>query len=178
MYYKIENKDCDVYKSLHALRTDELRMEEDNRKKIDEKTGLTYQHMYGHRGQSGMNRVTDFVGFAFHETDKVCLKTWKEHKEHKGLYVPNAKTKQGREMKHFLSYELEKSVYKRLLDVLNIKNQSGRFQIPYMEIFGETIVLRLDDDHALFDENVVEITQREAIEIYKSVENQQDNEKT
>lgn len=40
MYYKIENKESKVYKSLHALRTKELKMSDKNLSAIKEKTGL------------------------------------------------------------------------------------------------------------------------------------------
>ena len=34
MYYKIENKECEVYKKLHELRTKELLISEENKQAI------------------------------------------------------------------------------------------------------------------------------------------------
>jgi hypothetical protein len=34
MYYKIENKECEVYKKLHEMRTFELQLDEENLSKI------------------------------------------------------------------------------------------------------------------------------------------------
>ena len=42
MYYKIENKECEVYKKLHEQRTKEEQMELKNTASIIKKTGLNF----------------------------------------------------------------------------------------------------------------------------------------
>lgn len=37
MYYKIENKECEVYKQLHELRKKEIQISKDNETAIEEK---------------------------------------------------------------------------------------------------------------------------------------------
>lgn len=77
MYYKIENKESEVYKKLYELRKKEIQFEKDNVKAIEEKTGLTWESFLGYAGQQNFNRVTQFTGFNFKEIDKIDSKIWK-----------------------------------------------------------------------------------------------------
>lgn len=65
MYYKIENKECEIYKKLYSLRSKELHMETDNRQAINEKTGLAWNTYFGNPGQQNYRRVSIFTGFCF-----------------------------------------------------------------------------------------------------------------
>lgn len=159
MYYKITNKECEVYKKLHELRTKELLIKEENEKEINEKTGLEWKSFLGHSGQQNFRRTTQFSGFKFLEPDKVCLRTWKEHSEHKGFFVPNRKTKVGREMSEFLLNGLRGSNYNQVFEILNLEH-SNRFTFPYVEIEKDIIVVYLKDEEPK-DENLIEITKKE-----------------
>lgn len=159
MYYKIENKDSEVYKSLHALRTKELKMSDENLSAIKEKTGLDFESFLGHSGQQNFKRTTQYHGFKFIETEKVCQKTWQNHKEYDDMFVPNKKTKSGREMSEFLLNGLKGSNYNQVFDLLDLEH-SNRFTFPYLEIVGEVIVLYLKNEEPIND-NVIEITKKE-----------------
>jgi hypothetical protein len=161
MYYKIINKECDVYQKLHALRTKELKIEKENIKAIEEKTGLKWKYSYGRHGQQNFRRVTSYAGFEFLEPEKVDLKIWREHKDHKGVFVPNAKTKLGREMKVFLYNGLKSSNYNTVIEILKLADLR-RFSLPYVEITkDEIIVIVLGDGHEPKNTNVIEITKTE-----------------
>lgn len=160
MYYKIENKECEVYKKLHELRLKEEQMELKNVASIIEKTGLEWNNSFGRRGQQNFMRVSTFSGFEFIEPDKVDLKIWKRHKEHNEIFVPNTKTKLGREIQEFLSNGLEGSRFDTVLEILKLEDLR-RFTFPFVEIAGEIIIMYLDDDHEPKDLNVIEITKRE-----------------
>jgi len=160
MYYKIENKECEVYKKLHELRIKEEQIELKNVASIIEKTGLNWENFFGRRGQQNFRRVSSFSGFEFTEPDKVDLKIWKRHKDHNEFFVPNTRTNLGREMQEFLNNGLEGSRFDIVLDILKLEDLS-RFTFPFVEIVGEIIIMYLDDDHEPKDENVIEITKRE-----------------
>lgn len=158
MYYKIENKECEVYKKLHGLRTKELAFEKENEALITEKTGMTFQRYLGHQGQQNFSRVTEYAGFAFIEKDKVDPKIWKKHDEE--IFVPNTRTKIGREMDSFILNGLKKSNYTDVFEILNVEKY-GKFIFPFVEIANEVLFVFLDDKHEPKDENLIEITKKE-----------------
>ena len=166
MYYKIENKNCEVYKNLHDLRIKELAIEDENEVAIKEKTGLNFENSFGNHGQQNFRRVTQYSGLVFTEPEKVDGKIWIRHKEHSGVFVPNRKTKVGREMSDFLSNGLKASNYDRVIEILELE-ELRRFTLPFVEVVGEVIIIFLGDGHEPKNENVIEITKREFNDIRK-----------
>lgn len=164
MYYKVENKECKVYKELHQLRTKELQIQEDNEKAIEEKTGLKFKTFLGDNGQQNFRRVRQYTGFKFTTPDKVDLKIWKTDAEHKEIFVPNRKTKLGREMAEFLLNGLKGSRYDKVWEILKLEHLR-KFTFPYVEIVGEVILIYLSDSQEPKDKNVIEITKREFNEL-------------
>lgn len=160
MYYKIENKDSRVYKELRAMREKELQLEEENKKSIAEKIPYDWDEYLGHSGQQNFKRVTSYIGFCFKEPEKVDLKVWKRDKQHPDTFVPNMRTKAGRDLEMFLRNGLKGGRYTIPLEILGLVHL-GRFVFPYIEIIGNVIILFLDDKHEPDDENVIEITKRE-----------------
>ncbi len=161
MYYKITNKDSEVYKKLYQLRIDEKRIEKENREAIEKKVGLDWQQYIGMAGQQNFHRCTQYTGFVFQEPEKVDAKIWELSKEYKDAYVPNGKTATGREMKKFLQ-GLQRSSFHHVLDILNL-DTIGKFTIPFVEIIHahHTIILYLDKNMEPTDENIIEITKKE-----------------
>jgi hypothetical protein len=160
MYYKIENKECEVYQKLHEMRAYELKISEENKQAIKDKSGLDFESFYGHSGQQNFRRVTGYTGFKFTEPEKVDSKVWQRHKEHNDIFIPNKKTKLGREMDEFISNGLKGSNFNTPLKILGLEHPR-RFSFPFVDIAGEIIVLFLDDQFEPKDENVIEITKRE-----------------
>ena len=167
MYYKIENRESVVYKELFALRKKEQEIEVSNRKRIEEKIGLEFSSFFGVLGQQNYSRVTTYGGFVFSEVNKVDLNIWKKHKNLENVFIPNTRLKAGREMKNFLSNELEISFYTKPLEILKIEDTFTKFSLPFVEIVNELIIIRLDDQMIPKDKEVVEITSVEFNEIYK-----------
>ena len=164
MYYKVTNKESDVYKKLHALRTQELQIEKDNKKAIEEKTGLKFKTYLGYSGQQNFRRVTQYQGFVFTSPDDVDLKIWKRDNEHKDVFVPNRKTKVGREMSEFLSNGLNGSRYDKVWEILKLEHLR-RFTFPYVEIVNDIIVIFLSDNQEPKNKDVIEITKKEFNEL-------------
>lgn len=163
MYYKIVNKESEVYKKLHEMRTKELKWEEDNKTLINEKVGLEWDEFFGHGGQQNFGRVTEFVGFVFTEPEKVDPKVWKRSIDDNRVFVPNNRTKAGKEMNQFLSNGLNRHYFSVVFDCLGAEHPTGRFVFPYVEIFEDDIIIIYVDDRTIItDENVIEITSKEA----------------
>jgi len=167
MYYKIENKECKVYKELHSLRTKELQMKKDNETAIQEKTGLKFKTYLGDSGQQNFRRVPQYTGFKFTNPEKVDLTIWKTDSEYKDIYVPNKKTKSGREMAEFLLNGLKGSRYDSVYTILKIEH-GRRFSFPFVTIVNDLILIWLNDKDEPKDKNLIEITKREFNEIIKS----------
>lgn len=167
MYYKITNKEAVVYKKLHALRTNEYKIQKENEEAILEKTGLNYDKALANFGQQNWNRVTQYTGFVFLEPEKVDLKIWKKDKNHKEAFVPNPKTKLGREMQSFLFNGLKGSVYHKVFDILNLPDVR-KFTFPYVEIVEDVVLVFLGDNQEPNIEDLIEITKTEFNKILES----------
>ncbi len=164
MYYKIVNTESPIFQDLHKMREEELEMEKQNDLAISEKVGLSYQNYYGFKGQQNFYRVSQYSGFQFKEPEKVNPKIWTPHKKYSSIYVPNKRTKEGKEMADFLHYSLKGSYYAKPLEIMNIEIKANRFKFPYIEIINGFIYMFLDEIHEPSDENIIEITKKEFYE--------------
>jgi hypothetical protein len=161
MYYKIVNKDSEVYKRLHEMRTKELQMEADNKQTINDITGLAWTKFLGHHGQQTFCRVTSYSGFEFTEPEKVNLKIWSKHKQFPGIYFPNKRTELGRKMSKILTNGLKGSSISVAFENLGIEFPHGNFSFPFVEIINDIILVYLGENQIPTDENIVEITSKE-----------------
>lgn len=159
MYYKIENKKSSVYRKLKAMRENELAIESRNQSTIAKKIRLKYNDFLGHIGQLNARRVTQYVGFKFTEPEKVNFHVWSRHRVIEGVFVPFKKTKQGQEMLNFLSNELESSFFDYPLRILKI-DFNGKFQLPFVEIANELILIHLDNSHIPKSKHVIKISKK------------------
>ena len=161
MYYKITNKNSEVYKKLYELRRGEIEMSKDNIRSIEDRIGLRYDNYLGDGGQQHCDRVPQYSGFKFNEPDKVDMKIWKRHKQYNDFFVPNTRTKQGREMSNFLLNGLKQSNYSKVFDILSIERPCN-FVFPFVEIYGDVIGLYLGDMQQPNNDDIIEITSKEA----------------
>lgn len=166
MYYKIVKEKSEVYKKLYALRIKENEIEARNLKALECKIGLEWDGVYGRHGQQNFKRVTCYSGFEFKEPTKVDEKIWKRHYEHNTYFVPNTRTKLGREMQEFLN-KLERSRYDIIDNILGLESLR-RFKFPFVEIIGKEIILFLDDQHNIDNKDIIEITKREFTDLQNS----------
>ena len=169
MYYKIINKDSDVYKQLYELRKKEQQIEESNKKLVMELVGQDFTYFIGKAGQQNYERVTQYSGFEFKHPEKLPPKVWVLDEKYgdKGCYIPNRRTKAGREMLE----KLRTLPHSSIIEVFRILNceMSGRFAFPYVEIGkDDVIVLYMSDrfdDVLSKNKDIIEITKREFEEI-------------
>ena len=170
MYYKIIDKESGLYKKLHELRTKELKIEEGNKKLVKEIVGDDWNWFIGRSGQQNFERCTHFSGFQFRHPENLPPKTWVLDKEFgkDGVYVPNRRTKAGREILEKLNNMPHSSII-RVFEILECE-MSGRFIFPFVEICeGGEIVIYMSDRYDLESKfkEVIEVTKREAEELLK-----------
>lgn len=165
MYYKITNKESEVYHKLYAMRSEELQFEEDNKKAITEKTALSWSKFLGRSGQQNFGRVTYYSGFVFDEPEKADTKIWKKQDKIGNGFVPNLRTKSGREMKDFLNNGLKSHWYGDVYDALGLEHPDGRFTFPFVSICGEVVILFIDND--IDNPDIIEITKTEFYQIHE-----------
>ena len=168
MFYKIRNKESELYKKLHELRTKEKEIDKKNAATVRQLVGDDWGHFSGWLGQQNFHRVTTYSGFAFKHPENLPPKTWKKHKEYEDIYVPDRRTKNGRAIDEALDNLPHSSVI-YVFEILQIE-MPGRFVFPYVEICDDgTIVLFVDDKFDLEKkfQDVIEITKKEAIGLLK-----------
>lgn len=164
MFYKIVDKKSKAYKALHALRREERKTSSQNLKKIKEKLQLPFNWVLGDNSQQSFNRVPTYIGFEFLEPEKLPKSVWKQHKEHPSIYIPNLRTKKGKEIQAFLD-GLPNSDFMRVFRAIGLEDEfpARRFKLPYLEIVGDIVLLYFDDSYDLQSKfpDIKEITSRE-----------------
>ncbi len=160
MYYKIENTESEVYQKLFKMRAEELQFEMENNVLVKEIVIYPFEKFYGYHGQQNFYRVTRWQGFVFTTPDEVCLKTWKRMKDNPEVFVPNTRTKLGKEMDNFLKYGLQTSCFESPLEILGIEYE-GRFKFPVVHISDDIIYVFIDDNYEPQDPNLIQITRKE-----------------
>ena len=99
IYYKVVDKDCDLFKRVSAF----LEMEDNLRKVQKEAVEAKVPSFTLYRGEKGFNRIVKYTGFVFNDPDNVDTKVWKVKNEGgKTMFAPNLRTKAGRAMAEFL----------------------------------------------------------------------------
>lgn len=162
MFYKITNKESEIYRRLYELRKNEIRIEKENRAAVENIVGIPFKGWLGQNGQQNFERVSQYHGFSFEHPEDLPPKTWKIDKEHKDIYIPDRRTKAGRLIVSKLN-SLQKSSIFKVFDIFNIRIE-GRFGFPFVEICSDIIVLWMSDrfDDKLRDNaDIIEITSRE-----------------
>ena len=104
IFYKVENKDSELFKKASEFLAVEDRLREEYKAAVEAKVPKFKLF----RGEKSFNRIVRFVGFVFEDQENIDPKVWKtEEKDGKMLSTPNRRTKAGREMYKFLkSFDL------------------------------------------------------------------------
>lgn len=172
MYYKITNTECDLYKKLHDLRTEEKEIDKRNEAKIKEAVGDDWDGCTGWFGQQNLRRCTRYSGFKFKHPENLPPKTWKAHKVYKGVFVPDRRTKAGREISELLSNGIEHSSIITVFKIFGCE-MDGEFVYPFIEICKNgNIVVFMSDKYDLEKKfsDIIEITHREFEDLLKGGE--------
>ncbi len=166
MFYKITDPEREDFKKFKELREKELAMEARNNEEVKKRVG-DYIAVYDHHGQQNVVRVTQFKGFIFapgHQPDTNMLRPSKD-----GIWVPNRRTKRGRELEEFLLNGIEKSIFHAPYEILGLEVPMGvQFTFPYVEAFDTVVILTFGPHKAIKREGFTEITKTEFDQILQS----------
>jgi len=165
MYYKIENKDSELYKKLSEQRKKEIEIEESNKIKIMEFAGSKFENALCYPPQK-YHRCTLYTGFLFLEPEKLNQnKMWVNEKREdlKEYVIPNQRSKNGAILRKFL-YELPNFRYFDLLDFFEYTIPEGvPFSYPFIDFSkeNEILCLYLDKNFKIEHNDLIEITSKE-----------------
>lgn len=163
LYYKVENKDCDLFKRANEFLAMEEKLRETQRKAIESELPKFSKY----KGVKGFNRIVQYKGFIFDEKESIDPKVWKTKKENGVmLSTPNLRTKAGREMGEFLRSFKSTTVWDvdRLL-AIDEKRVYGSFYPADLFVFNECVYILIDSQFRdVFEKNntdIIEITNGE-----------------
>ena len=163
LYYKIENKDSDLFKKANEFLAMEDKLRETQRKAIESKVPKFSKFKWS----KGFNRIVRYIGFVFYENESIDPKVWKTKEENgEMLSTPNLRTKVGRAMDEFLRSFKRTNVWDidRLL-AIDEKTLYGSFYPADLFIFDERIYIIIDSQFRdVFEKNntdIIEITNGE-----------------
>lgn len=156
MYYKITDKDSNLYKEIRALREEERRMDEENLAAINKRIPYKWIDARG-RCQIGPFRTNICRIFIFEDSENVDPEIWEKHPDYPGYFRPNEQTQPGKEMYRFLNEELPTIPISRLYNILGMP-WSDKWQFPFLELVVDTLLLFVDDRIVLREPCFIEIT--------------------
>lgn len=162
MYYKVVNKESEVYQKLRALREDERRMDKENRELILQNVPCEWSHQYAF-GQQSIVRTIEYVAFKFINPSKCKATVWKQYINDTTFFEPNRKSKEGRRISELLRNGLQQSHFTKIGKILRVDTKPT-FTIPYLELFDDIILLFIDKVPDQFID-VIEITESEFLSI-------------
>ena len=163
LYYKVENKDCDLYKRANEFLAIEAKLRETQRKTIES----LLPKFSKYKGVKGFNRIVRYTGFVFDEKECIDPKVWKTKEENgEMLSTPNLRTKVGKAMNEFLRSFQRTTVWDvdRLL-AIGEKRVYGSFYPADLFVFNQCVYILIDSQFRdVFEKNntdVIEITNGE-----------------
>lgn len=180
LYYKVENKDSDLFKRANEFLAMEEKLKEIQRKTIESQLPKFSRFQYS----GGFNRIVRYTGFVFEDKESIDPKVWKTKEENgEMLSTPNLRTKVGRAMNEFLGSFKRTDVFDvhRLL-AIDEKSICGSFYNPILFEFADRIYIAIDSQFRdVFEKNntdIIEITNGEmtkAIDDYRHCKTAQRN---
>ena len=167
LYYKVENKDSDLYKRANEFLAMEEKLRETQRNAIESKVPKFSKY----KARKGFNRIVRYVGFVFDDKASIDPKVWKT-KEENGvmLSTPNLRTKVGKAMNKFLRSFQRTTVWDvdRLL-AIDIETLYGSFYQANLFEFNNRIYIIIDSQFRdVFEKNntdIIEITNGEMTKV-------------
>lgn len=166
IYYKITDKESDLYKKLYEQRTMELEVHKQNQVILAKLIPYKWDIYSGHRDNS-FSRIPRYFGFKFENPEEVDMKVWKRDSNHPEIFIPNKRTKAGKEMQKAIS-NLKCFSFMKIMDILDIKDYCRHFAIPTLEIADDTVLVSVDDRHKLTQQDAIMITMDEFFNILRS----------
>ena len=169
IYYKVENKDSDLFKGANEF----LSMEE-NLREIQKKTIESQLPKFSkYKGEKGFNCIVQYTGFVFDDKESIDPKVWKTKEENgEMLSTPNLRTKVGKAIDKFLRSFNRTSVWdvNKILDI-DEKSLYGNFYPANLFEFNECIYIIIDSRYRdVFEKNNTDIIEITNGEITKAID--------
>lgn len=166
MYFKITNKESELYKKLEAYIKKRRHQKNTNYNLIKEFLQVDFNQALCSSG--GFLCLPSIKGIV--PLSKKEIEGMKPDKQYPNVLFPNKRTKKGKEIDEFLN-NLPNWWYKEeviLLPVRKTNSPSGiKFSTPYIEIIDETIIVRVDKCFQPYEtEDFTEITETHFMKIY------------
>ena len=167
LYYKVENKDSDLFKRASEFLAMEEKLREIQRRTIESELPKFSKC----RVEKGFNRIVRYTGFVFDDKESIDPKVWKTTVEN-GVMLssPNLRTKVGRAMDEFLRSFKRTNIFDlhRLL-AIDEKNICGIFYNANLFEFNNRIYIIIDSQFRdVFEKNntdIIEITNGEMTKV-------------
>lgn len=145
MIFKFTDLENKVTKSLISFRNKEVDINESNAKAVPKLVKASYDGVYGNGSQQSCVRTNTYKGFKFTEPDTIDPKVFKQKDiDGESVFMPNARTKVGREMKNALN-NLPCTTVFNLFDLILCVTPYA-FTYPYLELFNGILYLFVDDN--------------------------------
>lgn len=167
LYYKVENKDSNLFKRANEFLAMEEKLREIQKKTIESQ--LPKFSMY--IAERGFNRIVQYTGFVFDDKESIDPKVWKTKEEYgEMLSTPNLHTKVGRAMNDFLRSFKRTNIWDvdRLL-AIDEKSLCGEFYPAELFVFNECLYIIIDSQFRdVFEKNntdIIEITNGEITKV-------------
>lgn len=139
IYYKVENKDSELFKKASEFLTMEDRLREIQKKTIETKVPKFSRY----QGEFGFNRIVTYTGFVFDDIDNIDNKVWRTKMvDGRMLSTPNLRAKAGREMNEFLKSFKRTTVWD--VDILLGIRAIGRYYQANLFKFNDRIYILID----------------------------------
>lgn len=165
MYFKIENKDSELYSKVMKFIKDRRSLKINNMSKAEnlvmEITGLEVDQFDLMISQGGFNLIPYVDGIKLRKPSTTTPTGFMVKKGDK-FHTPNGRTKLGRQLQSFFNNQKGVS-YVCNLTILGLEDKSlHRFRVPYVEEFNGVIVALIDSQYEpKSTEDFIEITETE-----------------
>ena len=167
LYYKVENKDSDLFKRASEFLAMEEKLREIQRNTIESQLPKFSKY----KGEIGFDRIVRYTGFVFDDKESIDPKVWKTTVENgEMLSIPNLRTKVGRAMNEFLMSFKRTDVWDvdRLL-FIDEKSICGTYYPADLFVFNECLYIIIDSQFRdVFEKNntdIIEITNGEMTKV-------------
>lgn len=169
IYYKVENKDSELFKNASEFLAMEDRLREEQKAAVIAKV----PKFKTYRGEKGFDRIVRFTGFVFEDPQNIDPKVWiTKEVDGKMLSTPNRRTNAGREMWKFLN-SFERTTMWDVDRLLGIGKESvfGSFYPANLFKFNERIYIFIDSQfREAFEKNNMDIIEITHGEITKAID--------
>lgn len=162
MFFKITKQNADLYNKLNdiLIEAEEKKIEDEKllSEAIPYKRGEIY---YGSRAWQGFSINIQYKGLSFEDGQDIDPKVWINKGQY---YIPNSRTKKGKEMRNIL-YKTGDTLVFKILDLI-LPEIIGRFTIPRVYHGNECLVVYVgEDERKHVAESLEEITTANAREL-------------